>query len=56
MSTTRPTASTVGNKEKETKNAVRFTTGWGVMYIPKAQLEKLGNPDSIQIIIESHDG
>jgi hypothetical protein len=36
-----------GGKEKETKNAVRFATEWGVIYVPKVQLEKIGNPERV---------
>jgi hypothetical protein len=45
-----------GGLEKETKNAVRFQTEWGVVYIPKSQLEKIGSPDRIKITVESENG
>lgn len=47
------TVSTVGAKERETKNQIRYVTGWGVVYIPKVELEKLGNPESIKITVEA---
>lgn len=51
---TATTSATVfGSKERETKNAIRYTTGWGVIYIPKTQLEKIGNPDNIKITVEA---
>lgn len=43
---------TFGSREKETTNQVRYTTGWGVVYIPKTQAEKLGNPENIRITVE----
>jgi hypothetical protein len=45
-----------GGREKETKNQVRYQTEWGVVYIPKAQLEKIGSPDRIKITVEGEDG
>jgi hypothetical protein len=42
-----------GTKEKETPNAVRFSTEWGVIYVPKTQLAKLDNPERIKVTVES---
>jgi hypothetical protein len=47
------TVTAFGSKERETKNQVRFSTEWGVVYIPKTQLEKLGNPERIKITVEA---
>jgi hypothetical protein len=46
--------STFGNKDRETKNAVVLTTGWGAVYVPKAQFEKLGGDvDQVKITVEA---
>jgi hypothetical protein len=45
--------SAFGTKEKDTPNAVRFATEWGVQYLPKLQLAKLGNPTRIKITVEA---
>lgn len=55
-STTEKTVSTFGSVERETKNQVRYSTGWGVVYIPKAQLEKIGNPENIKITVSVQEG
>lgn len=53
------TITTFGSFEKETTNQVRYSTGWGPTYIPKAQLAKLTNgsyPENIKITVEVQQG
>lgn len=50
-----------GTLEKETKNQVRYATSLGVVYVPKAQLEKLSGtegkfPNNIKITIVQQEG
>lgn len=41
------TVTTFGSIDRETTNQVRYSTGWGVVYVPKTQLAKLtGNANS----------
>lgn len=50
--TTEKSVSAFGQRERETKNQVRYETSWGVVYIPKTQLEKIGNPENLKLTIE----
>jgi hypothetical protein len=49
-----------GTYEKETTNQVRYTTSWGVIYIPKAQAAKLtadgSYPENIKFTVEVQEG
>lgn len=51
--TAAPKVTAYGTREKETANQVRYSTEWGVVYVPKTQLAKLGNPDRIKLTVEA---
>ena len=44
-------------QEKETKNKVRYTEQdtehVGTLYIAKGTVEKLGNPESLKVVVEA---
>lgn len=47
-----PKVTAYGTKQQETANAIRFSTEIGVIYLPKVQAAKLGNPDRIKVTFE----
>lgn len=46
-------ATALGSLDRETKNAVRYSTTWGVIYIPKTELAKIGNPEQIKVTVQA---
>ena len=57
--TTTKTITAFGTLEKETTNAVRYQTSWGVVYVPKSQLTKLTNggfPENIKLTVAVQEG
>lgn len=49
------THKTEGTRNKETKNAVVFQSGWGPVYVPKTVDEQLGNPTNVVFTVTNND-
>lgn len=47
---------TMGQMASDTKNTRKFNSAWGVIYLPKTLVERLGGPELVEFTVEAKDG